>query len=133
MSTIRNLRKSSVRTWRPVCSLVGDAVSGAEFAPFPSPCLWRGWADAPPATSSLELLSPFVLRTACSVFGQVNFLSLLRSHSLSCYLTLVPSDCPQGIRPGPHPKQCRPLLSIPPPLAGGGCGRLGDFSAGSCF
>ena len=43
MSTIQNLRKSLVRSWTPVCSLVGDAVSGAEFAPFPSPpasCLW---------------------------------------------------------------------------------------------
>ena len=36
MSTIQNLRKSLVRNWEPVCSLVGDAVSGAEFAPFPS-------------------------------------------------------------------------------------------------
>ena len=44
--------KSSVRTWRPVCSLVGEALSGAEFAPkFPLPlppasCLRRGWAGA---------------------------------------------------------------------------------------
>ena len=28
---------SLVRDWQPVCSLVGDALSGAEFAPFPSP------------------------------------------------------------------------------------------------
>ena len=34
MSTIQNLRKSLVRNWKPVCSFVGDAVSGAEFAPF---------------------------------------------------------------------------------------------------
>ena len=26
-----------MRDWKPVCSLVGDVVSGAEFAPFPSP------------------------------------------------------------------------------------------------
>ena len=31
------------------------------------------------------------------------------------------------------PKQCHPLLSVLPPLAGGGCGRLGYFFAGSCF
>ena len=37
MSTIQNLRKSLVRNWRPVCSVVGDAVLGAEPAPFPSP------------------------------------------------------------------------------------------------
>ena len=37
MLTIENLRKSLVRNWRPVCSAVGDAVLGAEPAPFPSP------------------------------------------------------------------------------------------------
>ena len=47
----------------------GGGVSGAEFAPFPS---WAG--------SSLQFLSPFVLRTAGGVFRPVNF-SLL-SHSL---------------------------------------------------
>ena len=39
MSTIQNLRKSLVKSWKPVCSLVGDAFSGAEFAPFASLCL----------------------------------------------------------------------------------------------
>ena len=37
MSTIQNLRKSLVRNWRPVCSVVGDVVLGVEPAPFPSP------------------------------------------------------------------------------------------------
>ena len=37
MSTIQNLRKSLVRNWRPVYSVIGDAFSGAEFALFPSP------------------------------------------------------------------------------------------------
>ena len=37
MSTIQNLRTSLVRSWRPICSEVGDAVLGAEPAPFPSP------------------------------------------------------------------------------------------------
>ena len=47
--------------------------------PFPLPpasCLWRGWAGLPQASSSLEFLSPFVLRTAGTVFWLVNFLSL---------------------------------------------------------
>ena len=99
MSTIQNLRKSLVRNWRAVCSVVGDATSGAEFAPFPSPLppsFGGGWAGPQPASSSLELLSPFALRMAGSVFGPVNLLSLLLSHSLSCYLTLAPSGCPQG-------------------------------------
>ena len=81
MLTIQNLRKSLVRNWEHVCSLVGDAVSGAQFAPFPSPlppASGGEWAGLPPASSSLELLSPFVLQTAGSVFGLVNFLSLSR-------------------------------------------------------
>ena len=45
----------------------------------------------------------------------------------------APSDCSQGLQAGPYPKQCRPLLSVSPLLAGGGCGRLGYFSAGTCF
>ena len=45
--------------------MVGDAASGAEFAPFPSPL--------PPASGGDQ---SFVLQTAGSVFGPVNFLSL---------------------------------------------------------
>ena len=81
MSTIQNLRKSLVRNWRPVCSVVGDAIFGAEFAPFPSPLppasgrVGLGQAGPQPASFSLDLLRPFVLRTASSVFGPVNFLS----------------------------------------------------------
>ena len=47
MSTIQNL-KSLVRNRKPVCSLVGDALSGVKFAPSgsgwrpPGPCLGRG-------------------------------------------------------------------------------------------
>ena len=73
MSTIQNLRKSLVRNWKPICSLVGDAVSGAEFAPFPSPLppvSGGGWAGPLLASSSLELLSlSFVLRKTSSLFG----------------------------------------------------------------
>ena len=36
MSTIQNLRRSLIRNWRPVCSVVGAVVLGAEPAPFPS-------------------------------------------------------------------------------------------------
>ena len=53
------------------------AISEAEFAPFPSPLLpasGGGWASPQPASSSLELLSPFILRTA--MFWLVNLLSL---------------------------------------------------------
>ena len=44
MSTILNLRKSLVRNWKVVCRLVGDAISGAKFAPF-----WPG-THLPPAS-----------------------------------------------------------------------------------
>ena len=88
MLTIQNLRRSLVRNWRPVCSAVGDAFLGAKPAPCPFPlppasCLQQGWAGPQPASSSLDLLRPFVLRTAGSVFGPVNFLSLSRYLSLS--------------------------------------------------
>ena len=61
------------------------AISGTEIAPFLSPLSPASggrWAGPPLASSSLELLSPFVLRMASSVFGPVNFLSL------SCYPTV---------------------------------------------
>ena len=51
MSTIQNLRKSLVRNWKPVCSLVGDVLSGADFAPFR---LWLASASPlPPAGDGL--------------------------------------------------------------------------------
>ena len=118
------LRKYLDRNPRLFAGWEGVASLGLSLplAPPPAFFLQRGWAG-----SSLEFLSPFVLRTASGVFRPVNF-SLL-SHSLK----KSPSDCSQGLRASPHPKQCHRLLSVPPPLAGGGCGRLGYFSAGSCF
>ena len=65
------------------------------------------------------------LPAVCS--GRLIFSSL--SHSLK----KAPSDCSQGLLAGPHHKECHRLLFVPPPLAGGGCGRLGYFSAGICF
>ena len=51
---------------------------GPSLPLFPPPCLRWGWACLQPASSSLELLSPFVLQMAGSVFGWLIF-------SLSCY------------------------------------------------
>ena len=68
----RILGNSLDRNRWPVCSVGGGGFSGSEFARFPLPSasyLQRGWAG-----SSLEFLSPFVLRTTGSVFGPVNFL-----------------------------------------------------------
>ena len=72
--------------------------------PFPLPpasSLRRGWARPQPASSSLDLLGPFVLRMAGSVFRLVNFLSLslavpqfkLVTHKSSLRLPSGPS-CP---------------------------------------
>ena len=71
--------------WERVASL------GLSFplSPPPAPYLQRGWGG-----SSLEFLSPFVLRTAGGVFRPVNFSSL--SHSLK----KSPSDCSQGLLAG---------------------------------
>ena len=104
MSTIQNLRKSLVRSWKPVFSLLGDAVSGAKSLLLsPPPCLLPPAGDGP-VCSWLALLwdcsvLPLFCELAGIVFGsQVNFFSLLLSHSLSCYHALAPSDCPQGIQ-----------------------------------
>ena len=58
--------------WEPVCSLVGSAVSGAEFAPFPSllpPASGRAWAGPQPASSSLVLLQSLFCQQAGSALG----------------------------------------------------------------
>ena len=84
------------------------------LSPPPASYRQRVWGD-----SSLEFLSPFVLRTAGGVFQLVNFsLALPQFKKISL-------DCSQGLLADPYPKECRQLLSFPPPLAGGGCGRLG--------
>ena len=117
------LRKSFDRNRGLFAGWEGVASLGLSLplAPPPASYLQRGWGG-----SSLEFLSPLVLRTAGGVFRPVNFSSL--SHSLK----KAPSDCSLGLLAGPHPKECRRLLSVQPPLAGGRCGRLGYFSAGSC-
>ena len=50
---------SGCHLWSRVCP----------FPLLPASCLQRGWAGPQPASSSLELLNPFVLRMASSVFG----------------------------------------------------------------
>ena len=64
MSTTQNLRKSLVRDWKPVCSLVGDAVSGAEFAPFR---LWLAPASPLPPVGDGPVHSRLGLLWYCSV------------------------------------------------------------------
>ena len=118
------LRKSLDRNRGLFAEWEGVASLGLSLplSPPPASYLQRGWGG-----SSLEFLSPFVLRTAGGVFQLVNSSLALPQFKKS------PSDCSQSLLAGPHPKECRRLLSVPPPLAGGRCGRLVYFSAGSCF
>ena len=110
------LRKSSDRNRGLFAGWEGVASLGLSFplSPPPASFLQRGWGG-----SSLEFLSPFVLRTTGGVFWPVNSSLALPQ------LKKPPSDCSQSLLAGPYPKECRRLLSVPPPLAGGGCGRLG--------
>ena len=116
------LRESSDRNRGLFAWWEGVASLGLSFplSPPPASYLQWGWGG-----SSLEFLSPFVLRITGGVFRPVNFSLALPQFKKS------PSDCFQGLLAGPYPKECRRLLSAPPPplrsppLAGGGCGRLG--------
>ena len=96
-------QESLVRNWKPVCSLVGDAISGAEFSPFPSPlppASGGGWASLQPASSSLELLSPsFVLPAVCSVSA---FRQLIFSLSLAIPQFKLLSHCSSLRLPSGH-------------------------------
>ena len=70
MSTIQNLKKSLVRNWKPVCSLVRGALSGAEFARFRlwlAPAFPLLPAGDGPVCSRLTLL--WYCSVLCSVSG----------------------------------------------------------------
>ena len=108
----------------PVCRVGGGGFSGAEFAPFPSPLPPTSSGDGPALLWSFSV--PLFCEPPAVCCSQLIF-------PRCPTVERAPSDCSQGLRAGPYPKQCRPLLSVSPPLAGGGCGHLGYFSAGSCF
>ena len=78
--TTQNLRKSLVRNWEPVCSLVWVPSLGPSLPLSPPPCLLP-LAGYGPVRSRLALLwncsvLPLFCEQARSVFRQVNFLSL---------------------------------------------------------
>ena len=113
-------QEDMVRNWEPVHSLMEDAgLWGWEYSsPLPSSlavaplplCLWWGRAVCTQSASSplvfaqslfcewarlrVSSLFTFVGKFSLSLF----FFPLWQSHSLGCYLTLAPSDCPQGIQ-----------------------------------
>ena len=124
-STIQNLSKSLDRAQRPFCSVGGGGFSGAEFSPFPSPLPPTSSGDGPALLWSFSVPLFCEPQVVCS--GQLIFSLAIPQFKRA------PSNCSQGLRAGPYPKQCCPLLSVPPLFVGGGCGRLGYFSAGSHF
>ena len=112
-----------VSNWEPACCLVGDAISGAVFAPF---LLALAVARLPPALDGpvhswltllwyslsslfcewaqkclkLELfMGKFSLSLSLSLsLSSFFFPPLWLSHGLGFYLMLALSDCPQGIQ-----------------------------------
>ena len=145
-STVQNPKKSWLATG-PACSLVEDAslgprlpLSGSGFlTPQPPACLLWGMGPVHSLLALLwYLLSPLFCERAWQCLRLALFagyfslsfsffpLSLWLSHSLGCYLRLVPSDCPQGIWAGLYPKQCSPCLPIQPRLL------VVAVSTGSC-
>ena len=108
----------------PVCRVGRGGFSGLSLPLSPPP---------PPTSSGdgAALLWSFSVPLFCEPPAVCS--GRLISPSLSHSLKRSPCDCSQGLLAGPHPKGCRRLLSVPPPLAGGGCGRLGYFSVGSCL
>ena len=114
MSTVQDPRKTWLATAH---SLVANAVSGAKIAPhllalavtcLPLPLVGAG-AGPQLASSPLVFALAFVLSAGqampqsysgkvLSLFIYLFFPSLWISHSLDCYLTLAPSDCPQDIQ-----------------------------------
>ena len=99
------LRKSLDRNWGLFAGWEGVASLGLSvpLSPPPASYLQRGWAG-----SSLEFLSPFVLRTAGGVFQQVNFSALpqfkksLPPTALRAFwpvLTLSNAACSSPLRP----------------------------------
>ena len=122
MSTIQNLRKSLDRTRGLFAGREGVASLGLSLplAPPPASYLQRGWAALLWSFSVPLFCEPPAVCSGRSIFPSL-------SHSLK----KLP---PTALRAfGPVPTLSNAARSVPPPLAGGGCGRLGYFSAGSCF
>ena len=124
MSTIQNLRKSLDRNRRPVCSVGGGGFSGAEFAPFPSPCL------LPP--EGMGRLFSGVSQSLCFVncrkcVRPVNF-SLL-SHSLKN----LPPTALRAFWPVPTLSNAASSSPFRPHLLVAGAGVWGTFLLGVAF
>ena len=125
-----------VRNWEPVCSLVGGALSGAEFAAFPSPlphasgpvCSWLSLLCNCPVlplflsnASCSSLFSPHLLVVDASVWGTFLLGVAFRHVTCGFYLLFLPVSLPSEIRKLPTDLPVRgfpgvwklPLLQLP--------------------
>ena len=112
------LRKSSDRTRGPFAGWEGVASLGLSLplALPPASCLQRGWGG-----SSLQFLSPLVLRTTGGVFQLVNFSSL--SHSLKN----LPPTALRAFGPVPTLRNAAGSSPFRPLLLVAGAGVWGTF------
>ena len=117
------LRKTLDRN--QACWVGGGGFPGAEFAPFPSPLPPSSSGDGP--GSSLEFLSPFVLRTTGGVFRLVNF-SLL-----SYNLKKLPQTALRAFRPVLTLSNASRSSSFRPHLLVAGEGVWSTFLLGVAF
>ena len=117
------LRKSLDRNPRLFAGWEGVASLGLSLplAPPPASFLERGWGG-----SSLEFLSPFVLRTAGGVFQPVNFSALPQ------FKKSLPPTAHRAFWPVLTLSNASGSSPFCPHLLAAG-GRQGYFSAGSCF
>ena len=99
------LRKSLDRN-RGLFAVLEGVVSLGLFAPFPSPLPPSSSGDGPALLWSFSV--PLFCETQAVCSGRLIF-----SLAVPQFIK-APSDCSQGLRAGPYPKQCRPLLSVPP-------------------
>ena len=121
---------------REACLQFGTGcLSGAAIAPFqlwlPSPACLGGDGLV---RSQLSLLSPLFCECAWQCLRLGLFVGSWDSYPtvLVAILSQFPQIALRAFRPGPYPKQCSLLLPVSPPLASGGCKRLGCCSIGSC-
>ena len=111
MSTIQNLRKSLDRNCLQCgrgCSLWG------RVCPFPLPLLPTSGGDGDGLVRCrLALLWNFSVPLFCEGLAVCSGW-LIFSLAIAQFKK-APSDCSQGLWPGPYPKQCHLLLFVPPP------------------
>ena len=139
-----------VSNWEPACSLVEDAVSGAEIASclpalaIASLPLCLRWGEGPIRSRLVLLwysLSPLFCEWAWQCLRLELFtgkFSLSLSFFLSGYPTVwvavsrwLPRVALSAFPPGSYLKQCSPCLPVQPLLAAGGGEHLGYFSTRS--